>query len=96
MVAANSEKASELLGKASRSRIASDEIAAVVMSAKESLGVPMTEGDVQQLRELVVEIHRMTRAVDRVEKEMAATLARHESPTTRPMQRTIGLAATAA
>jgi hypothetical protein len=60
MGAANAERAGELLRQASRSRIASDEIAAVVTSAKDSLGVPMRQGDVQRLRELVAEVQRVT------------------------------------
>jgi transposase len=69
-VAQQPQAAKILLYKASRGALDYRIIEALVDSAKDSLGVPMTGGEKAQLRELVVEIHRLTTEQSRLEKEL--------------------------
>jgi transposase len=69
-VAQSPERAEQILKRASRGMLAVEHVEQIVSSARNTLGVPMTTGEKEQLRELVAEIQRLTLEQDRLDKEL--------------------------
>jgi len=77
-VAAASEEAAKTLHKASRGRLGSERVAAIVEAARTSLGMPMTKGEEAKLRFLVAQIEQHTKDIDAVDQELAESVAKDE------------------
>ncbi|MDZ4063416.1 MAG: IS110 family transposase [Coriobacteriia bacterium] len=92
-VAAHAEQARVLLKKASRGALGQDKIDGIVASACACLGVPMTDGDRTQFRELVQEIRRLTAEQDRLDAEIAKAV--RAEPAAKRIVSVIGPAASA-
>jgi len=92
MVAEQPDKARKLLHAASRAMVSSAEIETLVSSAGSSLGVPMTCTDQQQLSELVTEMHKLTRDVDRLDAALEKAIGM-DRVVPSPIVRTLGVAA---
>jgi transposase len=93
-VAVHAEQARVLLKKASHGALGHDKIDGIVASACACLGVPMTDGDRTQLRELVQEIRRLTAEQDRLDAEIAKAV--RAEPAAKRIVSVIGPAASAA
>lgn len=94
MVASEIEQARALLRKASRGMLAPDKIDAVLNSARNCLGVPMSQGDRTHLRELVREIRRLSAEQERLDAEIDKIV--RAEPVAKRIVPVIGPAATAA
>jgi transposase len=77
-VVAASEAAAKLLRKASRGRMSEERRAAIIASARTSLGMPMTKGEQARLRSIVELIEQHTRAIDAIDQELAERAAKDE------------------
>ena len=69
-VAAAPEEAAQLLRKASHGALPHESIAAVVASARDTFGVPMTHEEQLTLHAIVDSIERETRLLDALDKQL--------------------------
>ncbi len=72
------EEAAQTLRKASRGRMSVERVAAIVESARTSLGMPMTKGEEAKLRSIVEQIEQQTKALDAVDEELATMVTQDE------------------
>jgi len=69
----------QLMGKASRWKLPDEAVAGVVASAKATLGVPQTEGEVEHVRELARELMRLHEQARQAEKRLEKRVDTSES-----------------
>lgn len=93
-VAASSEEAAKTLRQASRARLSSEAIAAIVSSAKTTLGVPMTREEQEKLRAIADDIERGARRLDAFDARLAQLAGEH--PAMGRMAKVVGPACAAA
>jgi len=78
LVAASSNEAAETLRKASRGRLAKECVAAVVDSARTTLGMPMMKGEETRLRFVVEQIARETQGIEALDAEIKERVDKDE------------------
>jgi transposase len=76
LIAASRDDAAATLRKASRGRLRKELIAELVASASTTLGVPMVKGEQERMRFVVEQIYRETYALDALDAELAAHVAK--------------------
>lgn len=74
-----SDEAAAMLRKASRGRLSEERVVALVLSAKTTLGVPMTKGEEAKLRFLVTQLDQHTKAIEAVDQALKQRVAKDDS-----------------
>jgi transposase len=92
-VAQASAEASEVLRRAGRGALKHERIEGVVASASQTLGVPMTAGEQQHLRELVTDIQRLIGELDRIDQQLRPQV--QQDPSLSRLARVLGVVTTA-
>jgi hypothetical protein len=77
-IAASAVEAAATLWRASRGRLSRATIEAIVDSARNTLGVPMTSGEQVRLRSLVEQIQQLTEHIDAIDVQLGRLVDAHD------------------
>ena len=77
-ITAARERATEVLRKASRGKLSSERIAAIVDSAQGTTGVPMTSGEQQKLHAIVEQLEVQTQRLEAVDAKLSELIEKDE------------------